>query len=94
VSVVLSAEHGIGVRDGRFCAHLLVDALLDDPYAAEPAAAVRVSLGLGTTPEHVERLLAAVASVASSGPGWEYEVGEDGWVPVADPRDLAAKRPW
>ena len=34
VSTVLSAEHGIGVRDGKFCAHLCVDALLDDPYAA------------------------------------------------------------
>ena len=31
VSAALSAEHGIGVRDGKFCAHLLVDALLDDP---------------------------------------------------------------
>ncbi|HEY7720703.1 MAG TPA: aminotransferase class V-fold PLP-dependent enzyme [Pedococcus sp.] len=94
LSAVLSAEHGIGVRDGRFCAHLLVDALLDDPYAAEPGAAVRVSLGLGTTPEHVVRLLAAVASVASSGPEWEYELGGNGWEPVADPRDLAAARPW
>ncbi len=33
VSTALSAEHGIGVRDGKFCAHLCVDALLDDPYA-------------------------------------------------------------
>ena len=31
VSAVLSAEYGIGVRDGKFCAHQLVDDLLDDP---------------------------------------------------------------
>ncbi|MEP7017050.1 MAG: aminotransferase class V-fold PLP-dependent enzyme, partial [Actinomycetota bacterium] len=31
VSAALSAEYGIGVRDGKFCAHLLVDTLLGDP---------------------------------------------------------------
>ena len=41
VSAALSAEHGIGVRDGKFCAHLCVDALLDDPYAAASTTAVR-----------------------------------------------------
>lgn len=94
VSAVLSAEHGIGVRDGKFCAHLLVDALLDDPCAAGPATAVRVSLGLANTVEHVERFLAAVASLASGGPTFEYEHGEDGWAPVSDPRDLSLPRPW
>ncbi len=28
VSRVLSEDYGIGVRDGKFCAHILVDALL------------------------------------------------------------------
>ena len=94
VSAALSAEHGIGVRDGRFCAHLCVDALLDDPYAAEPATAVRASIGLATTPEHVERLLAAVAGLAQHGPRAEYVHGPQGWSPVGDPRALDVARPW
>ena len=94
VSAVLSAEHGIGVRDGKFCAHLLVDALLDDPYAAGPTTAVRVSLGLANTAEHVERFLGAVASLAADGPAFGYEHGEDGWTPTSDPRDLSLPRPW
>src|SRR4051794_21862813 len=40
VAAYLSAEHGIGVRDGRFCAHPLVDRL-----TTEPEGAVRASLG-------------------------------------------------
>ena len=94
VSAALSAEHGIGVRDGKFCAHLLVDALLDDPYAGAPGTAVRASLGLANTVEHVERFLAAVATLASDGPTFDYEHGPSGWVPVADPRDLSVLRPW
>ena len=59
VAAALSAEHGIGVRAGKFCAHLLVDALLEEDGDDEPhATAVRVSAGLATTEEHVERLLA------------------------------------
>ncbi|MDF2092811.1 aminotransferase class V-fold PLP-dependent enzyme [Knoellia sp. 3-2P3] len=94
VSAALSAEHGIGVRDGKFCAHLLVDALLDDPYAAGPASAVRASVGLANTAEHVDRLLSAVASLAARGPAFEYERGPEGWTPVSDPRDLSLPRPW
>jgi selenocysteine lyase/cysteine desulfurase len=94
VSAALSAEHGIGVRDGKFCAHLCVDALLDDPYAAGPATAVRASVGLGTTAEHVERLLSAVAELAEHGPRFEYQHTDDGWLPVEDDRDRIPGRPW
>jgi selenocysteine lyase/cysteine desulfurase len=94
VSAALSAEHGIGVRDGKFCAHLCVDSLLDDPYADGPATAIRASVGLGTTVEHVERLLAAVSELAANGPAADYEHTADGWVPVEDPRDLTPARPW
>ena len=94
VSTVLSAEHGIGVRDGKFCAHLCVDALLDDPYAAEPTTAVRASVGLATTAEHVERLLTAVADLAAHGPRAAYTHGPQGWAPVRDPRALDVARPW
>jgi selenocysteine lyase/cysteine desulfurase len=94
VSTVLSAEFGIGVRDGKFCAHLCVDALLDDPYAATPETAVRASVGLATTAEHVERLLGAVKELAEHGPRFEYQHTADGWVPLDDTRDLAPARPW
>jgi selenocysteine lyase/cysteine desulfurase len=50
------------VRDGRFCAHLLVDRL-----AGQGGAAVRASIGLGTTDEHVDRLLAALAVLSGAG---------------------------
>ena len=52
VAAALSAEHGIGVRDGAFCAHPLVRHLLgaagcavDDGTAGQ---ALRASVGLGT----------------------------------------------
>lgn len=94
VSAALSAEHGIGVRDGKFCAHLLVDALLEDWDEAAPGTAVRASIGLATTAEHVERLLRAVADLAENGPVFGYEETSAGWVPVDDPRDLSAPLPW
>ena len=92
VAAALSAEHGIGVRAGKFCAHLLVDALLEEDADDEPhGTAVRVSAGLATHEEHVERLLAAVAVLAAEGPGTDYvEVPGQGWLPVDDTRELDA----
>lgn len=60
VARTLGDDHGIGVRDGRFCAHLLVDDLLADH---DQASAVRISAGLGTTTEHLDRLLFALRSL-------------------------------
>ena len=60
VARILGDEHGIGVRDGKFCAHLLVDDLLAEQ---EQDTAVRISAGLGTTSEHVDRLLTALRSL-------------------------------
>ena len=94
VAAALSAEHGIGVRAGKFCAHILVDTLLEEG-SDEHDTAVRVSAGLASTPEHVERLLAAVATLAAEGPGAEYEhTAEQGWAPVDDTRELSAPLPW
>jgi selenocysteine lyase/cysteine desulfurase len=59
VARTLSEDYGIGVRDGRFCAHLLVDRL-----AGRDGAAVRASIGLGTVDEHVDRLLSALAALS------------------------------
>ena len=92
VSAALSAEWGIGVRDGKCCAHLLVDALLDGPGA--PATAVRASVGLGNTLEHVDRLLGAVRRLATDGPAFTYRRVDGSWAPVDDPRDLTLPRPW
>lgn len=78
VATILSVEHGIGVRDGKFCAHLLVDDLLaragGDATSSGGGAgtAVRVSLGLGNRPEHVERLVSALEDLAESGPRRRY----------------------
>lgn len=99
VSAALSAEHGIGVRDGKFCAHLLVGSLLARRNAEAvagplPATAIRVSVGLANTVEHVDRLLAAVASLASDGPGVEYERTPSGFSPAHDCRELSPARPW
>lgn len=54
VSHHLSSEHGIGVRDGRFCAHPLLDRL------GKGGGAVRASLGLGSTSDDVDKLLSAL----------------------------------
>ena len=94
VSTVLSVEHGIGVRDGKFCAHPLVDALLADGDEGTPTTAVRASLGLASRPEHVERLVSAVADLAATGPGLTYSRGAQGWEPEADPRVIDLPRPW
>ncbi len=91
VSTALSVEHGIGVRDGKFCAHLLVDHLLDGQGSA---TAVRASIGLATTAEHVERLIAAVAALAAHGPRLAYTEGAQGWAPQEDPREVELVRPW
>lgn len=80
VSAYLSAEWGIAVRDGRFCAHPLLDRLgLTGP-------AVRASLGVGSGEEDVDRLIEALARFLGDGPRWEYELGAEGWEPVGDPR--------
>ncbi|MGL5816327.1 MAG: aminotransferase class V-fold PLP-dependent enzyme [Phycicoccus sp.] len=93
-AAALSAEHGIGVRAGRFCAHLLVDALLDDAGTGNDTA-VRASAGLATSEEHVDRLLAAVADLAAHGPRAEYEhVPVHGWQPMCDERDAEVPLPW
>ncbi|MGW1888650.1 aminotransferase class V-fold PLP-dependent enzyme [Streptomyces sp. NPDC002004] len=89
-AAALSAEYGIGVRDGLFCAHPLLRTLLggepDEPgeCGAPEAApgtpslnAIRVSFGAGTPDEHVERFVRAVGELVSDGARWTYRT-EDG----------------
>ncbi|MFC7754320.1 aminotransferase class V-fold PLP-dependent enzyme [Tsukamurella soli] len=59
VAEYLSDQHGIGVRDGRFCAHPIVARL------GVPDGAVRASLGLGTTETDVRRLVDAIAELVT-----------------------------
>ncbi|WP_067138554.1 aminotransferase class V-fold PLP-dependent enzyme [Microtetraspora malaysiensis] len=64
----LSADHGIGVRDGKFCAHPFVRHLLgtsDGGCEDGTASAVRASIGIGTTDEHVDRLIEALRALAT-----------------------------
>lgn len=94
VSTALSVEHGIGVRDGKFCAHQLVDVLLADTPVIAASTAVRASVGLANRPEHIDRLVCAVRSLATTGPALDYLEGPGGWAPENDPRALEPIRPW
>ncbi len=80
VSAYLSAEHGIGVRAGRFCAHPLLARL------GVPGGALRASVGVGSTAEHVDRLLDALNSYLRVGTGWTYAVRDGQWQPFPDDR--------
>ena len=82
VAARLSAEYGIGVRHGCFCAHPYLMRLLglspDEISAYRQAirsgdrrhipGAVRASAGLNTTTWDIDRFLAAVADIAGSHP--------------------------
>jgi selenocysteine lyase/cysteine desulfurase len=87
LATVLSAEYGIGVRDGAFCAHILTRKLLADAGSTGQRA-LRVSIGLGTTTEHVDRLVGALRAVTTNGPRWAYEQRDGRWEPTPDPRPL------
>lgn len=88
-AAALSAEHGIGVRDGAFCAHIATRRLLGRAGSADTRA-LRASVGLGTTAEHVDRLVSALRSLVASGPRLEYALVDGRWAPLDDPRPLPA----
>jgi selenocysteine lyase/cysteine desulfurase len=93
VAQYLSAEHGIGVRDGRFCAHPLLDRLTSggiDGRSESATTAVRASLGLGSRSADVDRLIAAVTRLRESGPRWTYAGASGAFLPIPDPRSLPA----
>jgi selenocysteine lyase/cysteine desulfurase len=101
VAARLSAEHGIGVRHGCFCAHpyllrLLglspaeVSAYRDAVLAGdrrEIPGAVRASGGLSTSLADVERLVSAVAQIASGDAppvAYEQDVATGDFWPITD----------
>ena len=80
VAAYLSAEHGIGLRDGRFCAHPLLKRL------GLPAGSLRASFGLGSRLDDAQRLLAGLEALRRNGLGWDYVVDAGRWVPANDTR--------
>jgi selenocysteine lyase/cysteine desulfurase len=86
VAARLSAEHGIGVRHGCFCAHPYLIRLLGldadeiaryrtDVLAGDRTripGAVRASAGLTTTPADIERFLTALRTVVADDPPVPY----------------------
>ena len=102
LAAILSAEHAIGVRHGCFCAHPLLTHVLGTPAAEverlrdallagrRPAlpGAVRASIGLGTTPDDIDRLTAALGELAAVGPRWRYR-----HVPEHDEYEPVVARP-
>jgi selenocysteine lyase/cysteine desulfurase len=85
VAAYLSAEHGIGVRGGKFCAHPLLTR-----FGLSDAGAVRVSIGLGTSGDDVATLLRALEQLLEEGPSWRYEAVDGYLSPSPDPRPAAA----
>ncbi|GAA2245166.1 aminotransferase class V-fold PLP-dependent enzyme [Rarobacter faecitabidus] len=82
LAMQLSAEFGIGVRDGKFCAHPLLRRL------GFSGGAVRASIGVGSSSADVDTLLTALRQLVANGPGFEYETLDGGWVLANDPRPL------
>lgn len=70
------------MRDGKFCAHPFL-ARLGHRYGA-----VRASVGVGTTGEHVERLVAALAAYVREGTRADYAVQDGCWVVRDDHQPL------
>ena len=100
LAAVLSAEYGIGVRDGAFCAHRLVAQIVGDRCEAvrlDPTAhagAVRVSVGATTSLADVERLLHALRSIRERGAAFDYVVRNGRYALAEDSRvtpDLFAR---
>ncbi|MEC5191529.1 MULTISPECIES: aminotransferase class V-fold PLP-dependent enzyme [unclassified Arthrobacter] len=80
VAAYLSAEHGIGLRDGRFCAHPLLRRL------GLPSGSLRASFGLGSRLEDAQRLISGIEELRRNGLGWDYVVDTGRWVPSNDTR--------
>jgi selenocysteine lyase/cysteine desulfurase len=68
VATELSDRYGIGVRDGKFCAHPFLRRLLGEgsgDCGGGDGTALRASFGIGTTDQHIDRLLTALCQLAS-----------------------------
>lgn len=82
VAAYLSAEHGVGLRDGKFCAHPLLRRL------GLPSGSLRASFGLGSRQDDVDRLLRGLRSLLRNGLGADYVVDAGRWVPAVETRSF------
>ncbi|MEI7058886.1 aminotransferase class V-fold PLP-dependent enzyme [Nocardioides sp. CCNWLW239] len=82
VAAYLSAEHGLGVRDGRFCAQPLLKRL------GLAGGAVRASIGIGTSAGDVDRLVAGVRALLGGEVRGDYVLRDGVWTLAEDPRPL------
>lgn len=80
LAAFLAAEHGVSVRDGRFCAHPLLDRL------SWGAGAVRASIGVGTSLDDIDRLIAGLRIWTSEDHAGRYAKVDGVWVVESDPR--------
>ncbi len=80
LALYLSAERGIGVRDGKFCAHPLLERL------QQTAPALRASFGVGSSLADIVALLTAIRDYLSDGPADSYEKIDGIWHLVDDTR--------
>lgn len=103
-AAALSAEHAVGVRHGCFCAHPYITYLLGVSIAdahvirerlrrgehRDIPGAVRASFGIGTTVEHIDRLVEGLTSLGEHGPRLEYveDAATGDYRPVDDRRVL------
>jgi selenocysteine lyase/cysteine desulfurase len=84
LATALSVEYGIGVRHGSFCAQPLARHLLRGAGRPDSATAVRTSLGLGITADHVDRLLDAIRAISEVGPRIFYVSENGAWWPSTE----------
>jgi selenocysteine lyase/cysteine desulfurase len=80
VAACLSSEYGVGLRDGKFCAHPLIARL------NHGQAALRASFGLGSTVDDIDRLIEALTSYLRSGPSQHYTRHDRWFTPDGDGR--------
>jgi selenocysteine lyase/cysteine desulfurase len=80
VAACLGSEQAIGVREGKFCAHPLIERINAGRNA------VRASFGIGTTTDDVDRLVDALRSYLRFGPAHNYSLGDKWYTPDNDRR--------
>jgi selenocysteine lyase/cysteine desulfurase len=80
VAACLGSEQGIGVREGKFCAHPLIERINAGKNA------VRASFGIGTTTHDVDRLVDALRSYLRFGPVHSYSLRDKWYTPDNDAR--------
>jgi hypothetical protein len=85
LAAVLSAEYGIGVRDGAFCAHIATQRLVGRTGSGGRQA-LRVSLGLRHHRRARRPACDGAAADRREGITWTYARPDGRWGPVPDPR--------